>query len=597
MKLNSEHPAPPALPFTTGHPGPAPRATASDPESGAKHRLLIIDDTRSIHEDFRKILMGDKADASALDEMANDLFGDAAPEARANGFVVDSAYQGQEGIALVKQALTEGAPYKMAFVDVRMPPGLDGIETTLKLWALDPDLQVVLCTAYSDYSWKEMIAKLGQSDRLVILKKPFDNVEALQLAHALTQKWVLGQQSKWRLADLDRMVNQRTLELSETNAELVREAQERKQAEAALRRSEERFAKAFRASPTPMVIKALKDGRHLDANESFLRLSGFSREELLAQTAAESQIGEPSEPHAELFEQLATNGSVRNLQCSLRTKAGETRTTRVSAETFDLGEETFALITLEDMTERLSLETQLRQAQKMEANGQLASGIAHDFNNILTIIEGHVALMRAVEKLQPELDESLKQVGKAAERAAGLTRQVLAFSRKQIMQLKGLDLNQVVRNLETCTDKVARPAERPPAAGKVNPGKETLLIVEDELTLCGLTCRVLEMNGYQVLRAGTGAEAIEVGRQHEGNIDLLLTDMVMPGGLTGRDIALKLQASRTTLKVIYSSGYSQELSRDGFADGGPFYFLAKPYIPATLLEMVRNCLDNVAVKS
>jgi PAS domain S-box-containing protein len=171
------------------------------------------------------------------------------------------------------------------------------------------------------------------------------------------------------------MVNQRTLELSETNAELVREAQERKQAEAALRRSEERFAKAFRSNPTPMVIKAVKDGRHLDANESFLRLSGFSREELLAQTAAESQIGEPSEPQAELFGQLATNGSVRNLQCSLRTKAGETRTTRISAETFDLGEETFALITLEDITERLSLESQLRQAQ--EDGSHWTTGVRH----------------------------------------------------------------------------------------------------------------------------------------------------------------------------------------------------------------------------
>src|ERR1051326_681932 len=102
-----------------------------------------------------------------------------------------------------------------------MGPGLDGIQTTAKLWEIYPDLQVVVCTAYSDYSWEEMVQKLGHSDRLVILKKPFDNVEVLQLANAMTEKWHLYQQAKHKLEDLERMVRERTTALQTANAELA----------------------------------------------------------------------------------------------------------------------------------------------------------------------------------------------------------------------------------------------------------------------------------------------------------------------------------------------------------------------------------------
>src|SRR5258708_19048976 len=109
----------------------------------------------------------------------------------------------------------------MAFVDVRMRPGWDGIETTAKIWEKYPDLQVVICTAYSDYSWEEMLKKLGYSDRLVILKKPFDTIEVLQLAISMTEKWRLYQQTKLHLDDLEKVVQERTHNLEITNAKLT----------------------------------------------------------------------------------------------------------------------------------------------------------------------------------------------------------------------------------------------------------------------------------------------------------------------------------------------------------------------------------------
>jgi signal transduction histidine kinase/PleD family two-component response regulator len=187
-------------------------------------RILVIDDNRAIHDDFRKIFAPAQKDSSKLDALESSLFDAPAPPKDLPVFAIDSAFQGQEGLEFVRRALAEGKPYAMAFIDVRMPPGWDGIETTLKLWEVCPDLQVVICTAYSDYSWDEMIDKIGQSDQLLILKKPFDNVEVLQMANALTSKWQLGEQAKFRLNDLEQKVSERTAELTATNGRLAEES-------------------------------------------------------------------------------------------------------------------------------------------------------------------------------------------------------------------------------------------------------------------------------------------------------------------------------------------------------------------------------------
>lgn len=180
-------------------------------------RILVIDDNPSIHEDFRKIF-GTGAGNELLDAAAAALFGDAPAATEQPRFTVDSAFQGQEGLASVQTAHAERRGYPLAFVDVRMPPGWDGIETIERLWKADPDLQVVICTAYSDYSWDEMIGKLGTSDRLVILKKPFDNIEVLQLAQALTAKWHLAREVRRQIRDLERLVAERTAELRQSEA-------------------------------------------------------------------------------------------------------------------------------------------------------------------------------------------------------------------------------------------------------------------------------------------------------------------------------------------------------------------------------------------
>jgi len=186
-------------------------------------RILIVDDNRSIHEDFGKILGGGRTDRADLDALEEELFG-AEKEFSAEGFELDSAYQGDEALQKVKAALERDRPYALLFVDVRMPPGLDGIETTARLLEQDPEVGIVICSAYSDHSWEEMTEAFGTTDRVLILKKPFDTVEVRQLAHALQRRWELARLAALRVEDLTAVVESQTRDLKTANAALKREA-------------------------------------------------------------------------------------------------------------------------------------------------------------------------------------------------------------------------------------------------------------------------------------------------------------------------------------------------------------------------------------
>ncbi|MCG8552638.1 MAG: EAL domain-containing protein, partial [Desulfobacterales bacterium] len=170
----------------------------------SSYRIIVIDDNAAIHDDFKKILGKASETNSELEDMESFLFDGQIEKTLDSNvrFEIEYAFQGQEGVDMVQKANEAKNPFSLAFVDGRMPPGWDGIETISRLWEVTPELQVVLCTAYADYSWSEIQNVLGESDSLLILKKPFDNVEVLQMAHALTRKWELTKKIKGRLNKL-----------------------------------------------------------------------------------------------------------------------------------------------------------------------------------------------------------------------------------------------------------------------------------------------------------------------------------------------------------------------------------------------------------
>jgi two-component system, cell cycle sensor histidine kinase and response regulator CckA len=667
------------------------------------HRILVIDDNAAIHEDIRKILARPKPDSAALASEEALLFGEATSTAQCASFEIDSALQGQEGLELVRRSLKDERPYALAFVDVRMPPGWDGVETISRLWQIYPELQVVICTAYSDYSWDDITRQFGHSDSVLILKKPFDNIEVLQMAHALAKKWFLTQQAKSQMLNL-----------------------------------EERFAKAFKSSPVPMSIQSLDTHRYLDVNDSFLQMTGHRRNEIVGKSSLELNLWPDPAARKALLDQLREGKSLRNVEAKVRTRQGEEKLILLSAELTTLGNERFALISENDISQRLELEAQLRQAQKMEAVGHLAAGVAHDFRNILTVIQGHTCL----RLLDPELDSktavSLKQISESVERASNLTQQLLAFSRKQIMRMEVVCINELLRHLSSMlarligehvtlhyhfheplpcteadicsieqviinmavnardamseggsltintsvaqidalyasshpearvgqfvcisvtdtgcgmdeqtksrlfepffttkevgkgtgmglataygiikqhrgwiemdsqlgkgstfriflptTDKQLKPGEKTQAAAPQAPGgNETILVVEDEELVREFVASFLCDSGYKVLQAGNGIEALDVWRQHSPNIDLLLTDVVMPQKMSGIELADKLRRENQQLRVIFTSGYSLELLDEHLRNRAEFNFLPKPYAPAKLKDLIRTCLDK-----
>ena len=696
------------------------------------HRILVIDDNPAIHEDFRKVLSPTGTELEEeLDADEASIFGDAPTSPTALTFKIDSAYQGQEGLEKVRAAALADAPYAVAFVDVRMPPGWDGIETITHIWKEFPDLQVVICTAYSDYSWDEIAKAVGNTDQVLVLKKPFDNVEVLQMAHALCKKWQLTQIANRQLADLDALVHTRTKELREANVRLAGEVAERTLAQEALRSSEERFSKAFHGSPVPMAIQHHENSSFLDANERFLDLLDAPRELVLA---GDFCFWKEAATFQTIRKELAERHSVRDMAAQIETYTGETREVLVAAENLELGDTPYRLLILQDVTDRARLESELRQAQKMEAVGRLAAGVAHDFNNILTVILGNTSLQLRNPQLDEKLSVSLHQVVRAAERATALTRQLLAYSRRQIIQRRPVALNecieqtvgmlrrligehiaidlqlapdlppayadasnvdQIVMNLALnardampdggkitfCTSLVEITEEvrlrRPellarkfisfsvrdtghgmdtstlgrifepffttkdpgkgtgmglatvygvlrqhngwvdvesepgrgttfrayfplsdeaiaepnldattPSESLAENGKITILVVEDEEMLREFVTEALGMLGYRVLAASNGQQALEIWAEHREKIDLLLTDVVMPESISGRQLAHTLIMDRPDLKVIFTSGYSPELIGTDFEHERQHGFLAKPYLTDHLAKTV-----------
>ena len=673
-------------------------------------RILIVDDNTSIHTDFRDILCPDNSGDAAVNEMEAEIFGDRQPVAEQPGFELDSAYQGQQALEMVKQSLLDQRPYALAFVDVRMPPGWDGVETIARIWEVYPAIQIVICTAYADYSWEEMRTKVGQPDSLVILKKPFDNIEVQQLAHALTKKWWLNRRSELQLD-----------ELAKANASLAL--------------SEERFSKAFNESPIPSAIQSFPDKHIVDVNERLVQVTGCAREELIGHTPADLFLWEKPEVADQWYEALVRKELVRDQSAKIRHREGALCEMLVSLSPVDMGGLPHVLLLAQDVSERTLLESQLRQAQKMEAIGQLAAGVAHDFNNILTVIQGHAGLLQHKLKATNQETKSVDQINTAATRAATLVRQLLMFSRKQIMQFRHHNINDVLRNaikmlerlvgehveiefnpqaalpsifadssmmeqivmnlavnardampnggrvtISTSLEEIHRAAtpmdpderggeficltftdsgsgmdtqilnrifepffttkpagqgtglglstvfgivrqhqgwlevESQPDQGtsfrvffpashqaaektelvidsKLQGGRETVLVAEDEEPLRQMVVHILKIQGYTVLEAESGQQALAVWEQSNRKIDLLLTDMVMPGGIMGRELAEKLAGKFPGLKVIYTSGYSPGMAGKDASLLEGRNFLPKPYSIGKLTQFVRECLD------
>jgi two-component system, NtrC family, sensor kinase len=372
-----------------------------------KDRILIIDDNRAIHGDFQKIL-GLKEQDSELDELEAILLkGDEVSACTASDgcktggcqrYEVSSAYQGQEGLLLVKEAVEQNSPFVMAFVDMRMPPGWDGLETIEHLWQADPELQIVICTAFSDHSWDEMTSRFPNEHRLLVLKKPFDVVEVCQLASALCHKWHAEQTTRMTLHNLEDTVNART-------SQMRHELDERRKVEAALRISESEFAAIFETASDGIVI-INEDAVIVRCNSAVRQMTGLSAEQLTGASFASllgNVAGRPcDEAFREFLERVAGNSAQ---EFELKGIDNAIIPVAISTSEFYIVNTRRFTVTLRDMSEQKQLQRDLYQAQKLESIGQLAAGIAHEINTPMQCVSGNVEFLRnCYERLFQVLD-------------------------------------------------------------------------------------------------------------------------------------------------------------------------------------------------
>jgi signal transduction histidine kinase len=518
-----------------------------------------------------------------------------------------------------------------------------------------------------------------------------------------------------------------------------------KHSEQNLRRERDLISRIMETSPVGIVVTD-DSGKITFANHCAERILDLTKAVIDARTASvldwrlpESEGGVPGNKLLPLKKTLESGQLVQDVCHELILPSQRRLMLSVNATPiFDAVRNIDGMIvTVEDITKRLTLESQLRQSQKMECVGQLAAGVAHDINNILTIIQGHAGILLHSMPAGDDAARSLAQISTAAERAAGFIKHLLTFSRKQVFQTRVLDLNSVLRNMEsmlprmlgeqitleiryapglppvsadasmidqivmnltvnsrdampkggklfiettalkisaeqvrknsearagqficlTVTDtgcgmepkvlqRIFEPFFTTKAVGEgtgiglatvygivkqhhgwaevtskvgagttfkiflpvvqaeaaVTPvtapkpetivgGRETILVVEDETNLLELVRTILEHYQYRILTASSGVEALRVWDEHRGQIDLLLTDMIMPGGMTGNELAAGLKKRQPNLKVIFTSGYSAELVGKDMGKGTTA-FLPKPYQPQQVARLVREVLGH-----
>ena len=576
------------------------------------NRLLVIDDNQAIHSDFKKILQNSDDLSAGLDAAGAELFGESPVQARPAGFEIDSAFSGEEGLALVQGAMAKGRPYALAFVDVRMAPGWDGIETTARICQNDPDIQIVICTAYSDYSWDKIIEKLGQSDRLVILKKPFDTIEVLQMAHALTEKWELGQKARARMEQLEEMVATRTHELQVANEQLKTEMAERARTEETLRQAQKMEALGQLAGGIAhdfnnllTIIRGYVNCLTLDLQKDPGMLESLHQIDAAAQRAAKltSQMLMFSRKKRIQPQSLNLNEVIAHFGTMLRRLLGENIVVDVQCGTAPL------IIHADPvMIEMVVLNLSVNARDAMPQGGRLEIRVGEieikgeDIRQNSKARPGWFACISIVDagcgiapETLPHLFEpffTTKGVGKGTglglATVYGIVKQHEGWIEVASEPGHGAKFDIFLPN----GAKNAGPGATPDPKAKMTGGNETILMVEDEEPVRRLAKAILQRNGYRVFEAGSGVEALTVWKEHQSEIDLLLTDMIMPGGISGRELAERLLLEKPDLKVIYTTGYSLDAMSQALALTDGLNFLPKPYHPNKLLQTTRRCLDE-----
>ncbi|QDT06958.1 Blue-light-activated protein [Rubripirellula lacrimiformis] len=572
-----------------------------------KPRILIIDDNPSIHLDFRKILVADTESQNLLDA-ALAFFGDDDAPQDDGGYKLDveldSAHQGEEGYQKTLAAVEEGRPYTLAFCDMRMPPGWDGLTTIEHLWKADPHLQVVICSAYSDSTWSEITKRLGRSDRLLILKKPFDNAEVMQLAVALIEKRRLISLASLKREELEQRVEERTVQLKERD-------------------------QALRQKRKLEALGSLAGGIAHEFNnllQAIMGYTNFAMEDLCQDEQPYDDLSHAMEATsrataitAELLKfsrQSPPEKSIRQANEIIDTMTVLLKpllSSRIEMSVEMCDDPGFVSVDLDQLSQAL-MNLCINARDAMEDGGKLSIQLYRQSSTDKTDCARRPGSL--------ECGPSDFVVIAVTDNGSGMSEDIVErifepfYTTKEVGKGTGLGLSMVFGTLEDhggcvtvessegsgSTFRLFLPLVSEPVEDSLCPiasdesawtgGTETILLAEDDAIVRQITARVLISEGYTVIEAVDGQDAISKINENPDSIQLALLDIIMPHQ-SGHDVARHLAEVSPETPVIFCTGYDAALNDDAGSELQTSQrLIRKPIYPSTLLQEVRRMLDS-----
>ncbi|MCA9138416.1 MAG: response regulator [Planctomycetales bacterium] len=597
---NAEHPVVDDQPIADGQDTP---------------RIIIIDDNTAIHDDFRKILCDDSGGDAEFDSLEASLFGKTCSRSKATrSYELNSAYQGEEGYRMVCEAIDEGRPYSTAFVDMRMPPGWDGVETIRQLWKADPDLQVLICTAFSDYSWSEIVDQLGNSDQLLILRKPFDAAEVSQIAAAMTKKRKPTKASRNTVAKLEQIVARKTQEIR-------REMKQREEAQQRLLEKEEQLRESQKLEAVGMLAGGIAHEFN-NLMQIILSYAQFGLDSSSTDDAIHEDLKcilKAGERATALTRQLLGFSRRKALSCV------NVDVNHVIAELVDLAQP--LLGSRIQIHQNLHPSTTMVHADSSELqqallncciNSRDSMDAAGELSISTELVDLDEAYCRRDEVLVPGRYVCIS----ISDTGCGMPPDVVShifepfYTTKDVGTGTGLGLAMVYGLVKQhqghidvesevglgTTFRIYLPAMTSPqmvevvAPAPIDHHEDfetiggTILVADDEELLRQVSSRILQRAGFNVMLACDGLEAVELVSRKSNGIDLAVLDVMMPN-LTGREACARIRSINPDLPVLFCTGHDPEVARAGEVPAG-YPIVHKPFTAEDLLSSVRSLLDQ-----
>jgi two-component system NtrC family sensor kinase len=562
------------------------------------NRILIVDDNPSIRDDYRRILCPSTGDEEQLETMEAILF-DEMREHQSKvkpNFQTAFASQGEAAASLAQSAMDQGMPFAVAIVDVRMPPGIDGVETVRRLWRVQTDLQIILCTAYSDYSWQQIVQELGASHRLVVLKKPFDPIEVLQLCLAMSTKWGTEREMAYRQLDLQSRLATTVQRAERVAGELhqerrFRENLEQKRSDAevidvmsglasSIAHDFNNVLTVIQGHLSTALMHPADSGALLPMEQMFQasQRAAFLSRQIMALTDA---VESPSEMHV-LSALPVIQQQVEMMSRVLKDK--------LRIELYFTGADLYVCAS-EPLLSRLLNLMVIRAQEQVPRGGHLSIMItskekAGSAGKYMLVELSHNlpegADTAAAEKQERE---RLSSAMRLAESLGGC----LNFETRGATYVQSLFLPEA--DPKQPQDAVQRlMTARTVTAGS---GKQlTFMVIDDERSICDILGYMLSTQGHRVLKAQSALEAWTLWQEHGQEIDLVIADVYLPDGLTGFDLVRHLRASAPALPVIYMSGFQPSLMHEMETLIVGVNYITKPFDVLDLLNVIARALET-----